>query len=171
VLTNCEKRQKILKFCMSFNIELFSDRLVRKIAVMKKREILIDQIIEFTIIVIGVIGFCLVSYGIASEWANDSWSPVEWIAEWVGVITTLIGVLITSLSIYPRFPKFKRPPTQISLYVTAPFVIICVALAIVYIMYNRKPLPQQATLGFSLLALAGSLFRTISFGRHYREGT
>lgn len=138
---------------------------------MKKSEILGDQLIELMLILIALIGGLLVIYGIIAQSLNEFWPPLERMVGWVGVVTTLVGVIITCLSIYPRFASQQRPPTLISIYVTAPSVLVLVVLAVIYMAINHRPLPDQTSLGFSLLALAGSLLRLISFGRHYRTGS
>jgi energy-converting hydrogenase Eha subunit A len=131
---------------------------------MKVKVELLDQMVELVLNLIGLSGLLLIGYGFLSERLNDTWAPVESIADWLAVIVTLVAVVITAISIW--LPPVSRPPDDRSKYVTAPIVLLMVALAAGYMALSSRVLPHHTTLGFSILGLAGTLFRTVSYGRH-----
>ncbi len=108
----------------------------------------------------GSIGIMLIVYGVVSLVTSSMWAPLEKIAEWIATITTLIAVFFTVVSIY--FPINVRKPDPLSLYFTAPIVIIAVFVAVVYTLYSRTVLPVHLVSGFAILGLSGALFRILS---------
>ena len=111
----------------------------------------------------------LIVYGLVSEEVNDTWAPLEAIADWLAVVVTLVAVVITALSV--RLPPVQRPPEARSKYVTMWIVLAIVAFAVGYMIVKNQLLPQHTTIGFAILGLAGNLFRTVSYGRHTIGGS
>jgi hypothetical protein len=127
-------------------------------------EILLDQMIESIIHFVGIFGLVLIAYGFTAEFSGDTFEPIESTVDLISTISTLVGVILSACSVY--FPPLNRPAEIRSKKVIAPIVLIMIVLAIIYMPVTKKNLPVSVVLGFANLGLAGTLFRTISLGRH-----
>jgi hypothetical protein len=106
---------------------------------------------------LGYSGFLFIVYGVISTYTEKVWPPFE---QWVTPISslfTLIGTLVTAISIYFYRPQSHRPE-RFSLFISAPLVIICSILAIIVLVKNGS-LPQVVVNVFALLGISGGLFR------------
>ncbi|MBU1319049.1 MAG: hypothetical protein KKH67_07620 [candidate division Zixibacteria bacterium] len=101
----------------------------------------------------------MIAYGMLSAISDTTYPLLERIADWIALIATLIGVGLTAVVIY--MPINVRPPEKLSLYFTAPIVIVGVLIALGYSVLHRKQLPPHVLSGFALLGISGALFRLL----------
>lgn len=123
-------------------------------------KVALNQLLIFSINLIGIIGIMLILYSFISHYYNSQWSFIENLANPLSVICTIIATFITASSIY--FPINDRKPEAFSLYISAPLVMIfCIAMLLFY-YYNNLIFPEHLLNGIALLGLSGGLFRLIS---------
>ena len=105
-------------------------------------------------------GAAIIVYGFLVVRYKDTWLPLE---QAVGILSmggTILGALLTFVSVY--LPPNTRPPEAVSKKYIAPMCIaLVVAIAIVQLMSPNLLHPHVYN-GVGILAIAGSLFRTIS---------
>jgi len=107
-------------------------------------------------IFIGYFGILLVVYGtLGIYWAVD-YPTLERLAVFASSLLTVLGAILTAVGIY--LPLNKKPPELFSLYISAPTVIACGVLAIVYLVVQGS-IPSHIVNGFALMAIAGAIFR------------
>jgi multisubunit Na+/H+ antiporter MnhB subunit len=109
---------------------------------------------------LGFSGGVLIAYGIGVVLTGNTYAPFERYASRVADILTLVGVLLTAVSIYGE-PNL-RPPDSFSRHISAPLVILATAFTMWLILFSIVTVPAHVVNGFALLGLAGGLFRTIS---------
>ena len=124
-------------------------------------ENLINQIAVKSINLIGVCGIILIFYGIVSSVKNSKWELLEKYADYLATFGTLLGALLTAISIY--LPSNLREPEEFSKFISAPLVILSVLIACIFIIIRRRNLPVHIVNGFALLAISGALFRLLSY--------
>lgn len=123
-------------------------------------EVVLSQAIVIGINFMGFVGIALIIYGIVVyRTPTIKWPVLENVADVVATYTTLIGTALTASSIY--FPSNPRPPEIISLYLTAPIVILAVLIVFCLMWFRRLPIPPHIINGFSILAIAGALNRLV----------
>jgi hypothetical protein len=133
-----------------------------------------QQLLILVINFLGFAGIMLVFYGIALYLTGELYRPLEQYAEALGILGTILGVSLTTISIY--LPVNTRPPDELSKRYTAPAVLI--VTAVITLLYLSPPLrdalgiwlgvspatpiPVHVFNGLALLGLAGALFRLLS---------
>jgi hypothetical protein len=106
---------------------------------------------------LGYAGVILILYGVVSTVTQSTWPPLDhWIVP-ASAFLTLLGVILTAASVY-RQPTQLHPPATFSVYVSAPAVILGCTAAIGVLLW-RGSLPPVIVNGFSMLGIAGALFR------------
>lgn len=103
--------------------------------------------------IIGVLGLVLIAYEILALVFKSRWELLDNIAFFLSTLFTLIGVMLTSLSIY-FYSEKPSPPEKI----VAPVVIIS-SLISIFTLFKTNTLPANIVSGFALLAIAGALLR------------
>jgi hypothetical protein len=105
-------------------------------------------------------GAAIVAYGFLVVTYKDTWLPLEQAVGAFSIGGTIIGALLTFFSVY--LPPNTRPPEAVSKKYIAPLCIaIVIAIAIVQLRNPGQVHPHVYN-GIGILAIAGSLFRTIS---------
>ena len=104
---------------------------------------------------LAAIGIMIIIYGIASKWTGEVWRPIEPYVRPTSIYLVLLGLLITSVSIY--CPWEVPRPIHLSRFVTAPAAILLVCAGIYFETTNG--LPESAVNGFALLTIAGAMLR------------
>lgn len=105
-------------------------------------------------------GFAIIFYGVMAQTYRDTWGLFE---KAVGVFSTgstLLGALLTFISVY--LPPNTRSPEAVSKKYSAPFCIVIVVITTVAIIFSPQSVHPHVVNGIAVLAIAGSLFRTIS---------
>lgn len=117
------------------------------------------QLLIVLIELIGFLGVAIMLYGVVAIVTNDTWGILEKIANYLAVIATSLGTVITALSIY--LPQNTRPPTEVSKRYTAPIVtVVALAVLIVY-LYRPTLIHPHMVNGLAMLAISGGLFRLV----------
>jgi hypothetical protein len=106
---------------------------------------------------IGYSGAILIGYSILAIF-TEPWPPVEKIASFASALLTILGTLVTAVSIY--LPPSLRPPWRFSRRIVAPLVIVASVSAVGFLVW-RRGLPPVLVNGFALLAISGGLKRFI----------
>lgn len=81
---------------------------------------------------IGYTGLLFITYGIVSTVTGNRWPLFEEYAVFFSNLLTLIGVFITTLSVYFYTPNIHKPE-RFSVFVVAPLVIISCLVAIIFL--------------------------------------
>ena len=105
----------------------------------------------------GFAGVTSILYGATSTYTI---TYIEHLDRWVNLFSsflTILGALITSLSVY-IWKKQPDRPEKFSLYISAPIVALSSILAIILLFIYGK-LPISIVNGFAMLAISGALFR------------
>jgi len=119
----------------------------------------LNQALVLFINFVGFFGIFLILYS-GLIYFYGPWQPVEAIADTVTVITTTLGVILISLSIY--MPENNRKPDAFSKFILAPAVIVfCLGVLVAHVAFSFD-LPKHLINGISILGLCGALFRTVS---------
>ena len=106
---------------------------------------------------IGYCGIVFIGYGLISRVTGEPWSPLE---RWVTLISsflTIFGTLLTAAAVYFHSPN-PRPPSQFSLFVSAPIVILGCGIALI-VLISKGSIPAVVVNGFALLAITGAWLR------------
>jgi amino acid transporter len=105
-------------------------------------------------------GAAIIVYGFLVVRYKDTWLPLEQAVGLFSMGGTIVGALLTFLSVY--LPPNTRPPEAVSKKYIAPLcIVLVVAIAIVQLKSPVLVHPHVYN-GVGILAIAGSLFRTIS---------
>lgn len=117
------------------------------------------QLVVWAINALGFIGILLIIYPLAAS-EYTPWAPVEALVDHLSVGATLIGVLLTAISVY--VPENQRRSDQFSKLISAPLVVFACMIALaMHFMYSFA-IPPHTLNGIAILGIAGGLFRTIS---------
>ena len=85
------------------------------------------------------------------------WPILEkWVTP-MSAFLTILGALITALSIY-FYKPLSHPPERFSKFISAPIVIVFCVIAEIYLI-TKGEIPPVIVNGFALLAISGGLFR------------
>lgn len=107
---------------------------------------------------IGFLGIISIAYEILAIFSDSRWPLLDKIALYVSIIATLLGTIATALSVYFYSNGTTSPPERLSVYFTAPAIILsCIVALIFFIKYGT--IPVNIINGFALLAIAGALLR------------
>jgi hypothetical protein len=106
---------------------------------------------------LGYAGLIFIIYGSLSTVTDSKWDLFERIVDPLSSFLTILGTLITTLSIYFYSPTIHKPE-MFSRYISAPIVIVLCTIAIIFIC-SKGSLAGSIVNGFALLGLAGGLFR------------
>jgi hypothetical protein len=132
------------------------------------------QLLVLSINFLGFAGIVLIIYGVAVFATGEKYKLLESSAEWVANVGTLVGVAFTAASVW--FPVNTRPPEELSKRYAAPAVVLATAAVLLFYLFpsvlvwvaswfgltGAQALPVHVFNGFSVLGLAGGLFRLIS---------
>jgi predicted permease len=118
------------------------------------------QLLVLSINLIGLSGILLIGYGVISIWKNSTWEILEKIANNFSIYATLIGTVLTAISVY--LPENSRSPEEASKFVVAPTVIIAVIVTVWFLLVKKLSISPHIINGFSIIAISGGLFRLIS---------
>lgn len=110
---------------------------------------------------LGVVALCLVAYAYAAFFTGDHWKTLNSIANWLSAWITSVGLAFIALSVY--MPMHARRPNLYSRWVTAPLALMMVGGAATVSIITGKLPPPIAINGFAILAITGSVFRTLPF--------
>ncbi|MEQ1708711.1 MAG: hypothetical protein ABL864_10325 [Terricaulis sp.] len=113
------------------------------------------RVFLFNIVLAGS-GVALIAYEMSADLLQLRETKLEAVASYVGPLLTLVGVALTAITIY--FPTSIATKPSPESYFTAPVVILGCLVA-VGALYVYGDLPENILNGFSLLGLAGALFR------------
>jgi hypothetical protein len=108
---------------------------------------------------LGFIGILLIIYGILATEPQTQWTVLEKTANICSNYATLIGTILTAASIYFP-PNIIRPPEPLSIWITAPAVIVAVIITFCC-EWSGTSIPPHVINGFSILAIAGALNRLV----------
>ena len=106
---------------------------------------------------LGYAGVLFIISGVVFFFDDTTWILLE---KWVTPLSaalTIIGAVITALSVY-IFKPSQHKPERFSLYVSAPLVIICGIIALVLLCIYGW-IPPVIVNGFALLGISGALLR------------
>ena len=106
---------------------------------------------------LGYAGVLFIISGVVFFFDDTIWTLLE---KWVTPLSaalTIIGAVITALSVY-IFKPSQHKPERFSLYVSAPLVIICGIIALVLLCIYGL-IPPVIVNGFALLGISGALLR------------
>ncbi len=106
---------------------------------------------------LGFSGVLFIIYGVVSMDTGNTWPILEKWATPMSVFLTILGTLITALSIY-FYKPFLYPPERFSKFISAPIVIVFCVIAEIYLI-TKGEIPPVIVNGFALLAISGGLFR------------
>jgi uncharacterized membrane protein len=118
------------------------------------------QLLIISINFLAFFGFAIIAYGLAAQIYQETWGVLERIANFVSTTSTLLGALLTFLSVYLK-PN-ARPPEAVSKKYVAPFCIFIVVATGVVLISNPQSVHPHVVNGIAILAIAGGLFRTVS---------
>jgi hypothetical protein len=105
----------------------------------------------------GWLGLFFVGYSVNAELNGHRFAFLEKWGPPLSICFTILGTLLTALSIY-FYKKAPNPPETFSRFISAPIVVIGCLLALGFLA-SRGDLPVMLTNGFAILGLAGALFR------------
>lgn len=105
-------------------------------------------------------GFAIIFYGVMAQTYRDTWGLFEKAVGLFSIGSTLVGALLTFISVY--LPPNTRPPEAVSKRYTAPLCIVIVIVTGASMIYIPALVHPHVINGIAILAIAGSLFRTIS---------
>lgn len=105
-------------------------------------------------------GFAVIFYGVMAQTYRDTWGLFEKAVGLFSIGSTLVGALLTFITVY--LPPNTRPPEAVSKRYTAPICILIVLVTAVFMIYSPEQVHPHVINGIAILAIAGSLFRTIS---------
>ena len=104
---------------------------------------------------LGWVGVALVVYGITVAVTGETWKPVEAIVHPVSSALTFIATAMTAASVY--LSPHAAMPEPISKIVIAPAAIGACVVALGFLIW--MDIPEVIVSGFSIVGLAGGLFR------------
>jgi hypothetical protein len=104
-------------------------------------------------------GGALVLYSAIAQF-TEVWQPIEAVAAFGSAFLTVFGTLLTAATVY--LPVHSRPPWKHSRDFYARVVIVACGLALIALCVFRT-LPPVMVNGFSMLAIAGALKRSIEY--------
>jgi len=105
----------------------------------------------------GYLGAMFILYAFITKITGEVWPLLERWAQPLSSFFTLLGGLITAISVYFYSPH-PHPPQKFSLYVSAPVVIITSAIAIGSLLLYGTVSPIVVN-GFAMMAISGALLR------------
>ena len=105
-------------------------------------------------------GFAIIVYGFLVVIFKDTLLPLEQAVGLFSIAGTILGALSTFVSVY--LPPNTRPPEAVSKKYIAPLCIILVVAIVVVQARSPNLVHPHVYNGIGILAIAGSLFRTIS---------
>jgi hypothetical protein len=106
-------------------------------------------------VVFGGFGLALI---LSDQFSGSQWQLLETNASGISTFLTLIGTFCTAGSIYLYSDKQNTPPEKLSVFLTAPIILIMCGCAMLYFVKNGS-LPSNTVNGFSMLAIGGALLR------------
>jgi hypothetical protein len=118
------------------------------------------QLLIISINFLAFFGFVIIAYGLAAQVYQETWGVLERIANFVSTTSTLLGALLTFLSVYLK-PN-TRPPEAVSKKYVAPFCIFIVVATGAVLISSPQSVHPHVVNGIAILAIAGGLFRTVS---------
>jgi uncharacterized membrane protein len=89
---------------------------------------------------------------------GESYAPLERLATPASSALTIIGAILTAISIY-MYSAHPHKPDSFSWYCSAPATILAGAVALA-VLYTQGFLSVVVVNGFSLLGISGGLLRT-----------
>lgn len=105
---------------------------------------------------LGFAGVIFIVYGIVSRYTTG-WVPLEQKAQFLSSLLTLLGTIVTALSIYLPVTA-ARAPWPHSRYLVSPIVVVS-CISAIWFLLRFKVLPPMLINGFALLAISGGLKR------------
>jgi hypothetical protein len=105
-------------------------------------------------------GLAVIAYGVLAVAYRDTWGLLEKGVNIFALITTLLAALLTFISVY--LPPNTRPPEAVSKRYIAPFAIAIVVVTSLVLALRPDLVHPHVVNGIAILAIAGSLFRTVS---------
>lgn len=118
---------------------------------------LMGRVFRGLVNILAIAGVFFIGYGFVADYTKEVWPPLEKYAVPLSSALTILGTLVTAISIYWYTPTLHAPE-EISQKVTAPLVVIGCISALAISFY--RPMPPVVVNGFALMAIAGSLLRT-----------
>jgi hypothetical protein len=118
------------------------------------------QLLILGINLVGFIGLVIIVYGVLAQYYQSYWPIFDKIINFFSIGTTLVGAILTFLSVY--LPLNTRPPEAVSKKYIAPICIAIVALTAIALIFYPQYIHAHIINGIAILAIAGSLFRTVS---------
>ena len=106
---------------------------------------------------VGFTGISFIAYSAISTYTQSTWPWFEKITPVLAAALTIVGTFLTAISIY-FYSDTNHPPEKISVYITAPIVILG-CLAALGALIKIGSLPDTMINGFALLAISGALLR------------
>src|SRR5665213_1439074 len=99
--------------------------------------------------ILGAFGLFLVAYEVCSLLSGSRWAFLDGAGPFVSAISTIVGTACTAISVY-FFAGRVVPPEKISIFVTAPLVLLGCVVALYYLLYFGQ-LPSHVVNGLALL--------------------
>ncbi len=112
----------------------------------------------FRVLVNVVFGGFGLAFILSDQFSGSRWPFLETNASGISTVLTLIGTICTAGSVYLYSDKQNTPPEKLSVFLTAPIILIMCRFATFYFIKNGS-LPSNTVNGFSLLAIGGALLR------------
>jgi hypothetical protein len=103
------------------------------------------------------VGLVLIVYECIASLSDERWAVIDKRAQSLGAGSTLVGALITTVSIYVYTPR-TTPPEWISKWITAP-LIGCSCVISIGVLIKEGSIPANIVNGYAILAIAGALLR------------
>lgn len=117
--------------------------------------------------VLGWGGAALIFYSIiVTIWPDEKWMLMERPAEIVSTLLTLVGALVTAGSAYIKQTRVRQA-WEWSTKIAAPVVIGGCIISIGFLIVFHQ-LPPVLVSGFGLLAISGSLKRSLSYPKELK---
>lgn len=107
---------------------------------------------------LGFAGAILIGYTLVSRYTSV-WEPLERVAAFLSALLTILGALVTALSIYLPI-TVTHAPWPYSRYFVSP-VVVASCVAALWFLIRFKTLPPILINGFALLAISGGLKRLL----------
>jgi hypothetical protein len=118
------------------------------------------QVLSLLNIFIGFSGIVLILYGAIKEYKGHAYEPIEKTAAWVASIGTFLSLAILAASVYLPL-DFEHPPLPISMFVTAPMVLVASGIAIIFTVLRSGNISTHIINGAGLIGICGALFRIL----------
>lgn len=118
-----------------------------------------DELIQFSISSLGLMGGIFIVYGYLSSKSDEFKMPwIEKHGESISNWLTAISTFITIITIYIKGTTKPGAVWPLSKIVTGPIVLI-ITCKIIIDLAKKRPIPKYIIVGLALVAIAGTLIR------------